>query len=291
MNDNVVIKKIDSTEIEISGELDSGAFEKYRPAAMRKLGENLELPGFRKGHVPPNILLEKLGPMKILEEMTELALRELYPKIIAENKIEAIDRPRITITKIADNNPLGFKITQTVLPEIKLPDYRKIAGEINKKLDAEEKPIEGTEEEVQEKKLRVKDKRRLAIVDAILDKTEIALPKVLVERQMDRFMSEMHENLTRMQVKLEDYLTHTKKTEAEVREASRPDAEKRVRTQLLLESISKTEKIEIPHSEIEQELKHILEHYKNSDEEVARDYVTNVIRNTKTFELLETLVS
>jgi hypothetical protein len=53
--------------------------------------------------------------------MAELALSEHYPKIIEQEKIDAISRPEIAITKLARKNPLGFKIKTAVLPEIKLP--------------------------------------------------------------------------------------------------------------------------------------------------------------------------
>jgi len=315
------------------GEIAWADFEKFKSEAVAHMANHVDLPGFRKGHVPENILREKLGPMTILEEMAERAIRDIYPNIIVENKIEAIGRPNIAITKIAEGSPLGFKIRQSVLPEIKLPDYKKIAEEVNKKLEADEKVRDAknvSEQELNdvlaeikkarekeaeskqneeksgllkelsdqekenvrknlehEKALRAKDKRRIALVDAILDKTDIALPNILIERQMDRFVDEMRDNLSRMQIKLEDYLTRAKKTEAEIREGSRKDAEKRVKTQLLLETVSKAEKIDAPKEEVEQELKHILEHYKKADPESARDYVSTIIRNTKVFELLE----
>jgi len=326
-------KKISETEVEIMGEIAWADFEKFKSEAVAHMANHVDLPGFRKGHVPENILREKLGPMTILEEMAERAIRDIYPNIIVENKIEAIGRPNIAITKIAEGSPLGFKIRQSVLPEIKLPDYKKIAEEVNKKLEADEKVRDAknvSEQELNdvlaeikkarekeaeskqneeksgllkelsdqekenvrknlehEKALRAKDKRRIALVDAILDKTDIALPNILIERQMDRFVDEMRDNLSRMQIKLEDYLTRAKKTEAEIREGSRKDAEKRVKTQLLLETVSKAEKIDAPKEEVEQELKHILEHYKKADPESARDYVSTIIRNTKVFELLE----
>ena len=56
-----------------------------------------------------------------------MALSEYYPKILEENKIDAISRPEISITKLARKNPLGFKIKTATMPEMKLPDYKQIA--------------------------------------------------------------------------------------------------------------------------------------------------------------------
>ena len=313
---NKTVKSISDTELEIVLELPFADIEKHREDALKDLGANLELPGFRKGHVPKIIILERLGPMTILEEMAERAIRDWYPKFIDENKIDAVGHPQIAITKLAEGNPLGLKITQEILPEIKVPDYKKIASDVNKKLDVEEKPIaleEGelykvaeeikkqrdgkelsevektkvSENILEEKRLRAKDKRRMAIVDAILEKTQFGLPKVLVERQMSRFVDEIKSNLERMGLKWADYLAHAKKTEEEIKEAGRVDAEKRVRTELLVKALVVAENIVPSDDEVAGEMKHILEHYKDADANAVRDYVSGIISNTKLFELLE----
>ena len=128
----VNIKKLEKSEIEIEGEISGEDFSKYWEKAIKKMGENLELPGFRKGHIPENIILKNVPEITILEEMAQMALNEFYPQILMEEKIDAIGRPEIFITKIAKENPLGFKIKTAVMPKIKLSDYKKIAKEENK---------------------------------------------------------------------------------------------------------------------------------------------------------------
>ncbi|MEK7535666.1 MAG: trigger factor [Patescibacteria group bacterium] len=209
----VKITELSATEIEITGEIAWEEFEKYRPQALAHLKEHTELPGFRKGNVPENILREKLGPMKILDEMAGLALRATYPKIIAENKIEAIDRPRINVTKIAEGSPLGFKITQTVLPKIKLPDYHSIAKTISKEiLD--------------------KNERRAKIIQAIMKEVKIPLPGIIAERQLEEMVRDIKNKYG------------SKESDVELRAHLRPIAEERVRVGLLIESIAIAENIE-----------------------------------------------
>jgi len=127
------IKKLDKSEVEITGVLEANEFIKYEDKALEKIGERLELPGFRKGKAPVGIVKENVKEMELLEEMAEQALYEVYPKILEENKIDAIGRPQISITKIGKGADLEFKIATAVLPEMKLPDYKKIANEQNKK--------------------------------------------------------------------------------------------------------------------------------------------------------------
>jgi len=123
------IKKLEKSEVEITGTLPVVEFEKYEEKALIRIGDRLELPGFRKGKAPANIVREHTTEIMILEEMAELALYDAYSKIIEEHKIDAIGRPQIAITKIAKGADLEFKITTAVLPEMKLPDYLKLAHE------------------------------------------------------------------------------------------------------------------------------------------------------------------
>ncbi len=143
------INKLPKSLIEIEGEIDTTLFETYFEKALNKIGENIELPGFRKGKAPQNVLLANVKEIHILEEMAEMALAENYPKIMLEEKIDAIGRPEIAITKLARNNPLGFKITVAVLPEIKLADYKKVAKDVLNLNKDKDSNVEVTEEELE----------------------------------------------------------------------------------------------------------------------------------------------
>lgn len=160
----IKVNKLPKSEVEIEGEIESKVFETYFNKALKKIGEHLEIDGFRKGKVPESVLLSKVPEAQILGEMAEMALSEYYPKILEENKIDAISRPEISITKLARKNPLGFKIKTAVMPEMVLPDYKQIAKKViseneaptpegigvptgnvgNKNIDVTEKEVEDT---------------------------------------------------------------------------------------------------------------------------------------------------
>jgi trigger factor len=149
----IKITKLPKSEVEIEGELEADIFETYFPKALKKIGETIKLDGFRPGKIPESVLLSNVPEMQILEEMAQMALNENYPKIIAgeiiSEKIDAVGRPEISIVKLARNNPLGFKIKTAILPEMKLPDYKKISKEIVSKITDEEKNIVITDEDLE----------------------------------------------------------------------------------------------------------------------------------------------
>lgn len=125
---NIKIHPLPQREVEIEGEISIETMLEMRNKSLAKIKETAEVDGFRKGNVPEHIIIQKVGEVKILEDAAEMALNLAYPEILDEHTIDAIGRPEITITKIAPNNPLAFKIKTSLAPDIKLPDYKKIAS-------------------------------------------------------------------------------------------------------------------------------------------------------------------
>lgn len=138
------LKNLSESEIEVLCEIPAETFEKERARAVKRVSEEVSLPGFRKGHVPEDMLVKKFGEAFILEEMANLAIEKAYPEILREHKIHAISMPQVNVKKLAKGNPLEVAFTFSVLPEITLPDYKKIASEIMKV----EEDTKATDEEV-----------------------------------------------------------------------------------------------------------------------------------------------
>ena len=124
---NVIVTEKPGSEIEIIGDIPTDVAHEYRIKAMKKVQKTLELPGFRKGHVPDEIVLANVGESALMQETAEQAISEAYAGIVEEKKLDVVGRPAVTITKLAPGNPIGFKITTAVYPAIKLPNYKKLA--------------------------------------------------------------------------------------------------------------------------------------------------------------------
>jgi trigger factor len=91
---------------------------------------------------------------------------------------------------------------------------------------------------------------------------------------------------------MEDYLKRIEKTEAELKQEWRTNAEKRAKMQLILDEIAAKEKLVPTDEEIQSEVAKIMDMYKNQgdiSEERARAYVTQILTNAKAFEYLEGL--
>ncbi|TSC62852.1 MAG: trigger factor [Parcubacteria group bacterium Gr01-1014_48] len=130
---NIQIKNLDNSEVEVTGEIPFQTVATHRPKALKHLSNTFTIDGFRQGHIPENVLIAKVGEIGILEEMANEALGETFVAIIEDKNIKALGRPHITITKLAPQNPVGFRMLIATMPEINLPEYKEIAQTIMSK--------------------------------------------------------------------------------------------------------------------------------------------------------------
>lgn len=139
----------------------------------------------------------------------------------------------------------------------------------------------------EEKERKAKDTRRGKIIDAILEKVIVDIPKIFVESELDKIMSQMKEDVVRFGVKYEDYLKQIGKTEEELRNEFRDQGRKRAKLQLTLNKIASDEKIEADKEEVEKEMVHALEHFPDARPELVGIHIETVMRNEKVLQMLE----
>lgn len=129
----IEVKNLPESEVEITGELSAEEFEGFYSQAIKEFNRTMKRDGFRPGAIPEDIIIKEVGEQVVMEQMAELALQHFYPEIVSGKSLKVVGRPEVSITKIARNNPLGFKIKTAVLPEMKLPDYKAISQKVNAK--------------------------------------------------------------------------------------------------------------------------------------------------------------
>jgi len=139
------LKKIENNKVMMELEITSNYLKKSINNAYRDLSQKAKIPGFRKGKIPYNIIDINFGKEYVLNEAANIAISELYPKIIEESNIKPIDYPKVKINNIKEDESLDFEVTVEVEPEIILPDYKgiEVSGiseqvkedEINKQID------------------------------------------------------------------------------------------------------------------------------------------------------------
>jgi len=146
---DIKIKDLEKSQKQIEVEIPKEEFDGFIEKAFKKAGANMQMKGFRKGNVPKNIIEEHIGKEGILVEAGDLAVQETYKKAILqlakEQGIEPISSPEVKIKKIAIGSSLIYEATFSVLPEVSLPDYKKMAKKVKiKEVEVKEQEVEAT---------------------------------------------------------------------------------------------------------------------------------------------------
>ncbi len=182
---DIKVEKLPKSKIKIILELSSEEFSPYFDIASKKLSEEVEIPGFRKGKAPRKLVEEKVGKEKIMEEAVNIVLDEKFKEIIREKKLKIIGAPqaKVDFEKIKNNGSFFAQIEAFVLPEIKLADWKKITKEEERKeVKVEDKEIKDSLLWLQKsraKKIRKFEKAEKG--DEVLIDYEIRRGGVLVE--------------------------------------------------------------------------------------------------------------
>jgi trigger factor len=109
-------------------------FEELKPsldAAYQRIAKQVNIPGFRKGKVPPPVIDRQVGRGAVLDEAINDALPKLYVQALEDNDLQPLAQPEIDITRFEDNQSLEFTAEVDVRPTIEVPEYAGLAVEVD----------------------------------------------------------------------------------------------------------------------------------------------------------------
>jgi trigger factor len=101
-------------------------FEELKPSldqAYKKIAQQIQVPGFRRGKIPAAIIDQRVGRGAVLDEAVNNALPALYMQALQENELNPLSQPDIDVTKFEDGEVLEFTAELDVVPEIEVPSY------------------------------------------------------------------------------------------------------------------------------------------------------------------------
>lgn len=101
-------------------------FDAKRLQAIKELGKDLVIDGFRKGQAPISLLESKLEQNSVLDKALSTILPDILKDILEKEKFTPLTYPQINLTKVASGNDLEFNLIFTLPPEVKLGEYKSI---------------------------------------------------------------------------------------------------------------------------------------------------------------------
>lgn len=243
----------------------------------KELSKQIKLPGFRPGQVPVNIAKGHLKPEVVREEMLKKVVGKAYNDAIKTHNLTPIVTPQVHIEVFTEGTDIIFTAETCEEPAIDLGNYK---DEV-KKITAKSKiVVPGKENETPSLDL---------ILDSILQIAKVEIPNVLVENEISRSLSQLLDELKKLGLTIDQYLT-TKKIDAEqLREEYRAKAIQDLKLEFILRKIADEEKITVEKEDIDKALATV-ENPLEREEIMKNPYlVASIIRQQKTVTYLSTL--
>lgn len=234
------------------------------------LGKGVFIPGFEE-----NIIGMKEGE----EKTFELPFPESYHK------------------KDLAGKPANFKVKVNLVQERQIPEindeFAASLGKFSSLEDIKKNIREGLEHEKEHKD---QEGRRTEIIEAIVNNSEVDLPDILVEKEIEKMLEEFEYQTQSMGMGLDGYLAKIGKNKDDLKKDWREQAVRRVISALAISQIAEAEDIKAESAEIEAEMNKTLQYYKkvkdaqkNIGMERLYNYSKGVLENEKVFDFLEKL--
>jgi trigger factor len=251
-------------EIKIEGKVIDNGVSKNHPLI---LGNETFVPGFED-----NIMGMKAGEEKTfdLNVPADYYQKSIAGKIIQcsvkVHKVEIISLPKLT------------------------DEFAKSLGAFENVAELKKSIGDGVRMEKEQKE---KQRIRGAILDKIAENTTLEIPQVLVERQLENLIREFDASLHQQGMELNLYLTSVKKTQDDLKNEWKPQAEKQVKNSLILREVAKTEKLSVEEGELNESLAMFLQKFPNPEslkdlnQDVLKRNIYEDLLKEKTLQFLE----
>ncbi len=417
--------KVENTEgkneVKITFNIEAEKFEEAMKKVYSKTAKYFNIPGFRKGKAPMQLVERQYGSAIFYEDAFNELVPEIYDEAIKENKIEAVSRPNIDIVQMEKGKELIFTATVETKPEVELGKYKGIEikkieykatdkdvehelghmAERNARLvTVEDRPVEkgdittidfegsidgvkfeggsaenheleigsntfipGFEDqiigmkidEVKDVKVKFPDdyfskdlagkdavfkvtlheikKKELPKIDdefakdvsefdtldelknsikerldtdnerkakyeteeeaikTVCENAKLDIPNGMVELEIDNMMKDMETRLSYQGLNLNQYMQMLGKSEADMRNEFKEQAERQITSRLVLEAIVKTEKIEATDEEVAEKVKEMAKQYGRKEEELLeneqlKEYISENLKTEKAIDFI-----
>jgi trigger factor len=120
------VEELSPTRVRLTVEV---PFDELKPSldhAYREVGRQVRIPGFRPGHVPRQVLDQRVGRGAVLEHAINDAVPELYLKAVRDAEVSALGQPEVEITRLEDGTEIAFTAEVDVRPSFDIPDLAQL---------------------------------------------------------------------------------------------------------------------------------------------------------------------
>ena len=120
-------EKVETNKVALTVEVDAAAFEAAIEKAYRKVRNQINVPGFRKGKAPRKMIENLYGVGVFYDEAINIAMPDAYVAAVESEKLEVVGYPEVELLDVGKDG-FSFKATVYVYPEVKLGQYKGISA-------------------------------------------------------------------------------------------------------------------------------------------------------------------
>ena len=121
------VEPVSQTRVKLTVEVEPAELKPSLDAAYKKIAQQVRVPGFRQGKVPPPIIDRQVGRAVVVEEALQEAVPRFYTDAVRENDVKVLGQPEVDVTEYNDGSNLVFTAEVDVRPQITLPAFEDIA--------------------------------------------------------------------------------------------------------------------------------------------------------------------
>ena len=161
---NVKVEKLENNVVKLEISVDSAKFNEGIKKAYKKNVKQFNIPGFRKGKAPMNIIKQFYGESVFYDDAINFCCDESYPAAVEEAGITPVDYPKIDVVEIGEGKEFIYTAEVIVTPEVKLGEYKGIEA-VKNTYEVTEEEIEGNLKAKAEQNARVIEKNDCEVAD------------------------------------------------------------------------------------------------------------------------------
>ena len=258
---------------------------------LNTLAKSTDIKGFRQGKAPLKVVEKNLDKSKLYSEVINQLLPISFAQAVNQHQLKPAIAPKIQILKAEEGQDWQFKATSCELPQVKLGHYQQIVkGAVAK--DKIWTPDKGDPKAKTKPETKENSTAKLnQIFQALLKEIDLKLPAILTEKERDRLLSQLLDQVRKLGLTIEQYASSSNKTVDQIRQEQEQMAANNLKIELIFQAIADDRKIEVKKAEIDKMIAAAGDEQlkKKLDTPSERAYIATVLRKRQVIDYLLTL--
>lgn len=125
------VEQLSPTRVKLTVEVPFEELEPSLKAAYQRIAKQINVPGFRRGKVPPVVIDRQVGRGYVLDEAVNEVLPRKYAEAMGEHDLRPLSQPEVEVTKFADREELEFTAEVDIRPAFDLPELEGLEVEVD----------------------------------------------------------------------------------------------------------------------------------------------------------------